>query len=172
MPTQFEVVIADITRFEADAIVNAANTTLLGGVGVDGAIHKAAGPELNDCCRQLGGCPTGCAKITPAFNIQTARYIIHTPGPVFSEENADECDRLLANCYTNSLRLAEQYDCRTIAFPAISTGRYMFPVDRAAGVVAKVFRDYYGPLERVTMCCFDPTTEAAYRRAFADIGIL
>lgn len=172
MPTQFEVVLADITKFEADAIVNAANTTLLGGGGVDGAIHRAAGVKLYAYCLTLGGCKTGEAKISPAFNIQTAKYIIHTPGPRFSRSKADLCAQLLKNSYVNSLRLAEENGCQTIAFPSISTGIYRFPLESAANIVAGVFRQYDGKLRRATMCCFDQTTEAAYRKAFTDIGIL
>lgn len=175
MPTQFKVLIRDITTFRADAIVNAANESLLGGGGVDGAIHRAAGPMLYVYCKRLGGCKTGEAKRTPACDISTAKYIIHTPGPVFTKSKAEKCDELLKNSYRNSLALAEEVDCRSIAFPSISTGIYRFPVERAAKLVAEVFDEYRkaeGKIQRVTMCCFDPVAEEAYRNAFNELGLL
>jgi len=167
---QFEVVVQDITTFEADAIVNAANTTLLGGGGVDGAIHRAAGKELLAYCKTLNGCKTGEAKITPGFKLP-AKYVIHTPGPVFyvylcKPEKADE---LLGNCYRNSLKIAEESRCRSIGFSSISTGVYAFPVKRAAKVVRGVFEEFAktnpANLQRVTMVCFDEGTADAYREA-------
>lgn len=172
--TQFDVVVDDITKFQADAIVNAANKKLLGGGGVDGAIHKAAGSRLYNICLRLGGSKTGEAKITPAFNIKTADYIIHTPGPVFLKSDSYISDKLLAECYLNSLRLAEEHFCHTIAFPSISTGAFHFPLERAAEVVAATFYAYRksgGKLKRVTMCCFDLLTQAAYKKAFAEKGL-
>jgi O-acetyl-ADP-ribose deacetylase (regulator of RNase III) len=133
----------DITRFPADVIVNAANRTLLGGGGVDGAIHRAAGPELLAACRQLGGAETGQSKITDAFRIATAKKIVHTVGPVYSSKNDARSAELLASCYTSSLDLAEGY--RSIAFPAVSTGVYGYPVERAEAVAVAAIR---GWLER------------------------
>ena len=132
--TEIDVVIADITTFPADAIVNAANVSLKGGGGVDGAIHRAAGEALDIACSLFGGCPTGETRTTIAFNIKTAKFIIHTPGPRFSEARAEECDALLEACYRNSLRAAEEHDCKSVAFPSISTGIYRFPLDRAAAI--------------------------------------
>ena len=172
--TVFNVTISDITKFPADAIVNAANTTLLGGGGVDGAIHRAAGPRLLEYCRSLGGCETGLAKITPAFNITTASHIIHTPGPRFTAAKADLCDALLSMSYLNSIALAEKSGLKTLAFPSISTGIYAFPLERAASVVAKTFFQYKqqdGTLQSITMVCFDATTAKAYKEAFAKMGL-
>ncbi len=171
---RFDVVIADITKYQADAIVNAANVKLLGGGGVDGAIHRAAGPRLLQTCQRFGGCATGEARITPAFNIATADYVIHTPGPVFSESDASRSDEMLARCYFNSIKLANEHYCRTLAFPSISTGVYRFPLERAANVVAAVFEKTRGAvaLERITMCCFDVATHDAYVDAFRRSGLL
>ncbi|MEE8548240.1 MAG: O-acetyl-ADP-ribose deacetylase, partial [Alphaproteobacteria bacterium] len=132
MSERIEIVAADITKLELDAIVNAANTSLLGGGGVDGAIHRAAGPELGDECRTLGGCSTGEAKITKGHGLP-ADWVIHTVGPVWHGGKADE-DQLLAGCYRNSLELARQHQIRSIAFPSISTGAYRFPFERAAKI--------------------------------------
>jgi len=168
---QFEVVVQDITTFEADAIVNAANTTLLGGGGVDGAIHRAAGKELLAYCKTLHGCRTGEAKITPGFKLP-AKYVIHTPGPIFYLHlcNPTKADELLANCYRNSLKIAEENGCRSIGFSSISTGVYAFPVERAAKVVRGVFEEFAttnaANLRRVVMVCFDERTADAYRKAF------
>ena len=132
MPDRIAIVEGDITTLDVDAIVNAANRTLLGGGGVDGAIHRAAGAELREACAKLGGCPTGEAKITPGFGLP-ARYVIHTVGPVW-DGGAHGEERLLAQCYLNSLALALDHGLASIAFPAISTGAYGFPPDRAAEI--------------------------------------
>ena len=160
------VIQGDITSISADAVVNAANTTLLGGGGVDGAIHRAAGPELLAECRTLGGCETGKAKITRAYRLP-ARYVIHTPGPVWRGGGAGE-EALLESCYRSCLRLAEEYGCRTVAFPSVSTGVYRFPLDRAAGIAVSTILDFLRQakaVESVTMVCFDPETKNAYDRA-------
>src|SRR5262245_1268545 len=132
MSDRIEILEGDITKLAVDAIVNAANTTLLGGGGVDGAIHRAAGRELYEECRTLGGCPTGEARITKGYHLP-AKFVIHTVGPVWSGGERGE-DKLLANCYRNSLALAAQHGLRTIAFPAISTGVYRFPLERATRI--------------------------------------
>ncbi|MCH3921526.1 O-acetyl-ADP-ribose deacetylase [Limosilactobacillus sp.] len=161
---QVQVIQGDITTLAVDAIVNAANTTLMGGGGVDGAIHRAAGPALYAACRKFNGCPTGEARITSGFNLP-ARYIIHTPGPIWHGGTGDEA-QLLANSYRNSLLLAEEHNCRTVAFPSISTGVYAFPLDQAAPIALETIRDFLAQstsVEQVTMVCFDPATLAAYR---------
>ncbi len=160
------VVLGDITEFAADAIVNAANTTLLGGGGVDGAIHRAAGPGLLEECRGLHGCATGQAKVTAGYRLP-AKYVIHTPGPVWRGGKAGE-DALLASCYRSCLCLAEENGCRSVAFPSISTGVYRFPLGRAAAVAVKEIDGFLAAakvVSRVTMVCFDDRTEAAYRAA-------
>ncbi len=166
---KFDVVIGDITKFKADAIVNAANRTLLGGGGVDGAIHRAAGPELLVECETLGGCATGEAKITGGYRLP-AWFVIHTPGAVYASYKPEEAGRLLRNCYENSLKIAEERGLKTVGFASISTGIYAFPLDDAARIVAETFRDFASQaksVERATMVCFDATTADAYRRAFA-----
>ena len=156
MSDKIEIQQGDITKLKVDAIVNAANTSLRGGGGVDGAIHRAAGPELLEFNKQLGGCKTGEAKITPGFNLQ-AKYIIHTVGPVWNGGNNNE-DKLLANCYSNSLLLATENNVKSIAFPAISTGVYRFPLERAANIAVKVVNEFLSQnksIEKVIFACFD-----------------
>ncbi len=144
---------ADITALAVDAIVNAANCSLLGGGGVDGAIHRAAGPELLKACRPLGGCKTGEARITPGFRL-SAKYVIHTPGPVWHGGNHREPE-LLRNCYRNSLELANGRQCRTVAFPGISTGVYSYPLRAASEIAVKTVSEWNSRFpEEVIFCCF------------------
>jgi O-acetyl-ADP-ribose deacetylase len=163
---RIEIVAADITTLAVDAIVNAANTSLLGGGGVDGAIHRAAGPELLAECRTLGGCETGRAKITRGYRLP-ARWVIHAVGPVWRDGSHGEPE-LLASAYRESLRLAAEHDARTVAFPAISCGVYGYPVDKAAAIAVSEVRRFLDAderLERVTLTCFGPAVLEAYRRA-------
>jgi len=152
-----KAILADITTLEVDAIVNAANTSLCGGGGVDGAIHRAAGPELLAYCRNLGGCATGDAVITLGYDLPVA-YIVHTVGPIWSDYTRPEAEQLLASSYRRSLELAIQHDARSIAFPCISTGVYGFPADLAADIAVKTIRDTLDRAPRaieVIFCCFD-----------------
>ncbi len=156
MNKRVEIQQGDITKQKVDAIVNAANTSLLGGGGVDGAIHRASGPELLEYNKKLGGCPTGEAKISPGFNLP-AKYIIHTVGPVWNGGKNNE-DELLANCYSNSLMLAAENNLKSIAFPAISTGVYRFPQKRAAMIAVEEvgkFLNQNKSIEKVIFVCFD-----------------
>ncbi|MEE9284648.1 MAG: O-acetyl-ADP-ribose deacetylase [Dehalococcoidia bacterium] len=167
MESRIDVIEGDITKVTVDAIVNAANTTLLGGGGVDGAIHRAAGPRLLEECRALGGCPTGEARITHGHSLP-ALWVIHTVGPVWGGGSRNE-DQLLAGCYRNSLALAEEHGVKTLAFPSISTGAYRFPVERAASIAAaetKRFLAESRSIEKVVFVCFDRQTYECYRAAF------
>ena len=164
-----EIITGDITKLEVDAIVNAANGTLLGGGGVDGAIHAAAGPLLQDYCRTLHGCRTGEAKLTPGFNL-SARRVIHTVGPVWKDGNHYE-EPLLKACYRNSFEVALQNDVRSIAFPAISTGAYGYPKEQAAVIAVAAMLDYEDRFERVIACCFSDSDAALYRSVLQEIRI-
>ncbi|HXT41829.1 MAG TPA: O-acetyl-ADP-ribose deacetylase [Candidatus Angelobacter sp.] len=167
---RIEVVEGDITKQRVDAIVNAANATLLGGGGVDGAIHRAAGPELLEECRALGGCPTGQAKITKGYRLP-AELVIHTVGPVWRDGKHGEGE-LLAGCYRNSLTLAEQHAVKTIAFPSISTGAYGFPMDQAALIAVseiKSFLERNSSIEKVLLVCFGREAFEIHQQAMKEI---
>jgi len=172
MESRIVILKGDITQQTVDAIVNAANTSLLGGGGVDGAIHQAAGPLLLEECKTLGGCRTGEAKITRGYNLPS-RHVIHTVGPVWNGGLGDE-DQLLAGCYRNSLKLASKHGIRTIAFPSISTGVYRFPVEKAARIALKeidrFLSDHDLPAE-VRMICFDKGTYEVYRKGLSGLRL-
>src|SRR6266853_6696995 len=173
--TRLEIYVADITTLDVDAIVNAANRALLGGGGVDGAIHRAAGSDQRAECRTLGGCGTGAAKITKGYRLP-ARHVIHAVGPVWSrgDRNEEELDRLLASCYRAALALAEHHRLASIAFPAISTGVYAFPADRAAGIAvgaALAGLDETGSLRHVVFCCFGGDAARHHADAFRALGL-
>ena len=163
---RIEIIQGDITKSEVDAIVNAANTSLLGGGGVDGAIHMAAGSALLAECRTLNGCPTGEAKITRGYRLP-AKHVIHTPGPRWRDGEHGEPE-LLANCYRNCLRVAAENGCETVDFPSISTGVYHFPLEKAAKIAIQTLDEsltVYHTIKRVRMVCFDARTQKAYAEA-------
>ncbi|MHC4066459.1 MAG: O-acetyl-ADP-ribose deacetylase [Planctomycetota bacterium] len=168
--SRIELIQGDITKQKVDAVVNAANSRLLGGSGVDGAIHRAAGPGLLEECRTLGGCPTGSARITAGYELP-ARHVIHTVGPVYRDGQQDEAD-LLASCYRSSLELAVENDCQSVAFPAISCGAYGYPLEEAARValssVAAFLRGWDQP-QRTVFVLFDRATYSLFSKTFAEL---
>ncbi len=167
MISTIEIFKGDITKLKVDAIVNAANSSLLGGGGVDGAIHRAAGPKLLEECRKLNGCKTGEAKITKGYNLP-ANFVIHTVGPVWNGGNYNE-DELLTNCYLNSLKLAVENKIKSIAFPAISTGVYGFPLERAAQIAIKTVNKFIQSdksIQKIIFVCFDDRTYQTYKINF------
>jgi O-acetyl-ADP-ribose deacetylase (regulator of RNase III) len=168
---RMEIVQGDITRMKVDAIVNAANSSLLGGGGVDGAIHRAAGPQLLAECRSLDGCPTGEARITRGYDLP-AKHVIHTVGPVWHGGDRGE-EELLANCYRNSLRLAAENGIEAIAFPSISTGVYRFPIDRACRIALREVQAFLAntsSLRTVFFVCFSESDAMVYRQALQELG--
>jgi O-acetyl-ADP-ribose deacetylase len=172
MSVRIHAVLGDITTLDVDAIVNAANNSLLGGGGVDGAIHYAAGPGLLEECRKLGGCPTGEARITGAYSLK-ARRIIHTVGPIWRGGYQREPE-LLAACYQSSLRLAAEHNLRSIAFPAISTGAYAYPLEPATNTAistVKAFTEQTDQVAEIIFCCFSREDFAVYKRSLRDSGI-
>ena len=170
MKNRIEIIQGDITKQAVDAIVNAANCSLLGGGGVDGAIHRAAGPELLAECRTLNGCKTGEAKITKGYKLP-AKYVTHTPGPVWHGGSKGEAE-LLRSCYLNCLALASENGCKTVDFPSISTGVYHFPLEKASEIAIGAIAEYLSAhpgLERVRMVCFDERTKGYYEAALENL---
>lgn len=170
--SRIEIIQGDITKQSVDAIVNAANCSLLGGGGVDGAIHRAAGPELLAECRTLNGCKTGEAKITRGYRLP-AKYVIHTPGPVWHGGNSGESDKL-ASCYKSCLSLASENGCETVDFPSISTGVYHFPLEKASRIAINTIAEYlisHDDIKRVRMVCFDSRTMGFYRQALEECEV-
>ena len=171
--SNFSVVKGNIVNMKVDAIVNATNTSLIGGDGIDGAIHRAAGAELISCCRKLGGCKTGEAVITPGFKLD-AKYIIHTVGPVWNNGLTNEAE-LLRQCYVKCLDLAVEYNCKAVVFPSISTGANRFPLAKAAEIAINTIIEYLEQdtcLEDVKIVCFDFNTKAAYDKVMRELGRL
>ncbi len=165
---RMEIIEGDITKQRVDAIVNAANTSLLGGGGVDGAIHRAAGPELLEECRKIGGCPTGEVRVTKGYRLP-AKWVIHTVGPVWRGGGSNE-DELLASCYRNSLQAAKEIGAKTVAFPSISTGVYGFPMDRASEIALKEtakFLENDESIEKVIFVCFGERAFNIHKQTFA-----
>jgi len=170
MKQRIEIVEGDITKQQVDAIVNAANQSLLGGGGVDGAIHRAAGPELLEECRKIGGCPTGEARVTKGYKLP-AKWVIHTVGPIWRGGNNRE-DDLLASCYKNSLKAAVEIGAKTVAFPSISTGAYGFPLERATKIAlneTKKFLENDNRIEKVVFVCFGKQALDTYKRIFDQV---
>ena len=170
MKQRIEIVEGDITKQQVDAIVNAANQSLLGGGGVDGAIHRAAGPELLEECRKIGGCPTGEARVTKGYKLP-AKWVIHTVGPIWRGGNNRE-DDLLASCYKNSLKAAVEIGAKTVAFPSISTGAYGFPLERATKIAlneTKKFLENDNKIEKVVFVCFGKQALDTYKRIFDQV---
>ena len=169
--SKIELCLGDITKLDSEAIVNAANNSLLGGGGVDGAIHRAAGPELLKECRTLNGCKTGEAKITKGYNLK-AKYVIHTVGPIYSGSEQDKI--LLANCYKKSLKLAKENGIKSIAFPAISTGVYAYPIDKATAIAFKTVKEWITANKdydiKIIFCCFDEATYIPYKKEIEKTG--
>lgn len=168
---RLRVWMGDITKFDGDAIVNAANSSLLGGGGVDGAIHRAAGPKLLEACRPLGGCPEGEARITPGFDLP-ARHIIHTVGPVWNGGDSGEPEAL-ASCYRSSLALVTEHGLRQVAFPAISCGIFRYPVEAATEIAVRTvaaYLDAHATPEEVTFVCFDEAMFQTYEQALSELG--
>lgn len=164
-----KVIRYDITDLDVDAIVNAANTTLLGGGGVDGAIHRAAGPALLEACKKLDGCSTGEARITPGFRLK-AKWVIHAVGPVWHGGNHDE-PQLLESCYRSAFSLAKEAKARSVAFPNISTGVYGYPKEDAARIALKVMREYDKNFHSIVACCFDAENAAIYREMLGAVEV-
>lgn len=163
-----EIIHADITALQIDAIVNAANNSLLGGGGVDGAIHAAAGPQLLQACREIGPCPTGDVRVTPGFNLP-ARWIVHAVGPIWQGGNRGEAD-LLASCYRSALQLAAKSGWRSLAFPCISTGVYGYPKKEAARIALRELSARQNDFDRLVACCYSAGDAALYRQLAGEAG--